>query len=89
MVRLRGGGRRGEGEGTRDADGMERMESSWSSSLITAKDHASVQINIGHLDENGVYTGEQTTYALCGFVRSKVRARTQRKRKMGKTRSRS
>eukprot|EP00894_Picocystis_sp_ML_P002489 jgi/Pico_ML_1/53006/g3629.t2 len=53
---------------------MERMESSWSSSLITAKDHASVQINIGHLDENGVYTGEQTTYALCGFVRSKGEA---------------
>ncbi|KAL5574186.1 hypothetical protein UlMin_023783 [Ulmus minor] len=24
--------------------------------LITSKDHASVQINIGHLDENGIYT---------------------------------
>ncbi|KAM6586448.1 hypothetical protein CsatA_009053 [Cannabis sativa] len=38
--------------------------------LITSKDHASVQVNIGHLDENGVYTGQFTTYALCGFVRA-------------------
>ncbi|GFZ13715.1 ribosomal protein S21e [Actinidia rufa] len=38
--------------------------------LITAKDHASVQINIGHLDENGVYTGQFTTFALCGFIRA-------------------
>ncbi|KAL8160681.1 hypothetical protein V2J09_002218 [Rumex salicifolius] len=38
--------------------------------LITAKDHASVQINIGHLDANGVYTGEFTTFALSGFVRA-------------------
>lgn len=38
--------------------------------LITAKDHASVQINIGHLDERGVYTGSFTTFALSGFVRA-------------------
>ncbi|XP_010259621.1 PREDICTED: 40S ribosomal protein S21-2-like isoform X2 [Nelumbo nucifera] len=38
--------------------------------LITSKDHASVQINIGHLDENGIYTGHFTTFALCGFVRA-------------------
>ncbi|KAH9298754.1 hypothetical protein KI387_030436, partial [Taxus chinensis] len=38
--------------------------------LITSKDHASVQINTGHLDENGVYTGQFTTFALCGFVRA-------------------
>ncbi|KAH7666786.1 Ribosomal protein S21e protein [Dioscorea alata] len=38
--------------------------------LITAKDHASVQINIGHLDENGMYTGQHTTFALCGFIRA-------------------
>lgn len=38
--------------------------------LITAKDHASVQINIGHVDENGhILPGQATTYALCGFVR--------------------
>ncbi|XP_057962564.1 small ribosomal subunit protein eS21y isoform X1 [Malania oleifera] len=40
--------------------------------LITAKDHASVQINIGHLDEHGLYTGQFSTFALCGFVRAQV-----------------
>lgn len=39
--------------------------------MITAKDHASVQINIGHVDQNGVYTGEFTPLALCGYVRSR------------------
>lgn len=43
--------------------------SSWTSKLITAKDHAAVQVNIGHLDEAGVYTGEFTTIALAGGVR--------------------
>lgn len=38
--------------------------------LITSKDHASVQINVGHLDESGTYTGQFTTFALCGFVRA-------------------
>ncbi|URD72938.1 40S ribosomal protein S4 [Musa troglodytarum] len=38
--------------------------------LITAKDHASVQINIGHLDESGVNTGQFTTFALSGFIRA-------------------
>ncbi|RZC04517.1 40S ribosomal protein S21 [Glycine soja] len=38
--------------------------------LITAKDHASVQINIGHLDENGIYNGHFSTSALSGFVRA-------------------
>ncbi|XP_057467915.1 40S ribosomal protein S21-2-like [Actinidia eriantha] len=38
--------------------------------LITAKDHASVQLNIGHLDERGVYTAGFSTFALCGFVRA-------------------
>jgi small subunit ribosomal protein S21e len=37
--------------------------------LITAKDHASVQINIGNVDENGVYTGTYETVAFCGKVR--------------------
>ncbi|EXC11812.1 40S ribosomal protein S21-2 [Morus notabilis] len=40
--------------------------------LITSKDHASVQINAGHLDENGIYTGQFSTFALCGFVRAQV-----------------
>ncbi|CAL9134502.1 unnamed protein product [Musa acuminata var. zebrina] len=41
--------------------------------LITAKDHASVQINIGHLDESGVYTGQFSTFALSGFIRAQAR----------------
>ncbi|KAL6144981.1 hypothetical protein ACLB2K_055670 [Fragaria x ananassa] len=40
--------------------------------LITSKDHASVQINIGHLDENGFYIGQFSTFALCGYVRAQV-----------------
>ncbi|PNX91139.1 40S ribosomal protein s21-2-like [Trifolium pratense] len=43
--------------------------------LITAKDHASVQINIGHLDESGVYNGTFSTFALCGFTRAQVSRR--------------
>ncbi|KAI3752505.1 hypothetical protein L2E82_24539 [Cichorium intybus] len=38
--------------------------------LITSKDHASVQINVGHVDESGRYTGQFSTFALCGFVRA-------------------
>ncbi|KAK2996543.1 hypothetical protein RJ639_023563 [Escallonia herrerae] len=38
--------------------------------LITSKDHASVQINVGSLDASGVYQGDFTTFALCGFVRA-------------------
>ncbi|WZZ74675.1 hypothetical protein YC2023_086045 [Brassica napus] len=40
--------------------------------MITSKDHASVQLNIGHLDADGIYTGQFTTLALCGFVRAQV-----------------
>ncbi|CAL4931065.1 unnamed protein product [Urochloa decumbens] len=40
--------------------------------IITAKDHASVQINIGHVDENGLYDGRFTTFALSGFVRAQL-----------------
>jgi hypothetical protein len=47
--------------------------SSASNRLITAKDHASVQLNIGHVDENGLYIGQFTTFALSGFVRAQVR----------------
>ncbi|KAK5129835.1 40S ribosomal protein S21 [Meristemomyces frigidus] len=38
--------------------------------IIQAKDHASVQISVGKVDENGRYTGENQVYALCGFVRA-------------------
>lgn len=47
--------------------------SSSTNRLITSKDVASVQLNVGHVDENGVYTGQFTTFALCGFVRAQVR----------------
>jgi small subunit ribosomal protein S21e len=39
--------------------------------LITSKDHAAVQVNIGHVDSNGVFTGDFTALTLCGFVREK------------------
>ncbi|KAK9821674.1 hypothetical protein WJX74_007396 [Apatococcus lobatus] len=42
---------------------------SWTNKLITAKDHASVQLNIGHLNESGVYTNQYSTFALAGSVR--------------------
>merc|ERR1711966_416590 len=37
--------------------------------LLTSKDHASVQINVGHVDQFGIYTGDYTVYALSGAVR--------------------
>jgi len=37
--------------------------------VISAKDHASVQLNVGHTDANGVYTGQYTTVAFCGQLR--------------------
>lgn len=41
--------------------------------IIKAKDHASVQINIVDIDENGrAIPGKNITYNLCGFVRSKA-----------------
>ncbi|EFN59817.1 hypothetical protein CHLNCDRAFT_29353 [Chlorella variabilis] len=47
---------------------------SWTNKLITAKDHGSVQLNIGHLDESGVYNGSFSTFALCGQLRNKGEA---------------
>ncbi|KAF2859021.1 ribosomal protein S21e [Piedraia hortae CBS 480.64] len=38
--------------------------------IIKAKDHASVQLSVGKVDENGKYTGENQVYALSGFVRA-------------------
>ncbi|BGP55707.1 hypothetical protein JCM8202_003803 [Rhodotorula sphaerocarpa] len=37
--------------------------------LITAKDHASVQINVAEVDESGKMTGSNVTYAFSGGVR--------------------
>jgi len=45
---------------------------SYTNRLIPAKDHAAVQINIGHVDAMGVYIpGEFTPFALCGYIRRK------------------
>ncbi|WP_395241852.1 40S ribosomal protein S21 [Salmonella sp. s51933] len=38
--------------------------------IISAKDHASVQINVGEVDENGRYNSNFKTYALSGFIRN-------------------
>ena len=46
------------------------ITSSWTNKLITAKDHAAVQINVGHLNSEGIYTGSTTTLALAGNVRA-------------------
>ena len=43
--------------------------------LITAKDHASVQIEIAQVDENGKMTGAKNTIiALAGFMRQRGEA---------------
>ncbi|EFA78273.1 40S ribosomal protein S21 [Heterostelium album PN500] len=42
--------------------------------LITAKDHASVQINIGHVNPDGIYNGKQTSVAFCGFIRNNAQS---------------
>lgn len=46
--------------------------SAWTNKLIEAKDHGSVQINIGHLDASGVYRGNFTTFAIIGKMRAQV-----------------
>jgi small subunit ribosomal protein S21e len=47
---------------------------SWTRKLIPAFDHAAVQINVGHLDENGVYDNTYTTFAICGKTRQRGEA---------------
>mmetsp|Transcript_973 Transcript_973/g.613 ORF Transcript_973/g.613 Transcript_973/m.613 type:complete len:83 (+) Transcript_973:119-367(+) len=39
--------------------------------LIPAKEHGSVQLNVGQVDENGRCTGEFYTFALAGFIRKR------------------
>merc|ERR1712189_72240 len=38
--------------------------------IISAKDHASVQISVAEVDEEGRMTGGFKTYAFCGQVRA-------------------
>merc|ERR1711953_712959 len=42
--------------------------------LITAKDHASVQIEIAEVDEQGKMTGKKDIIALAGFMRQRGEA---------------
>merc|ERR1711981_1033450 len=37
--------------------------------LLSSKDHASVQINVGHVDQFGAYTNDYSVYCLSGQVR--------------------
>ena len=46
------------------------MNSSATNQIIGAHDHNSVQINVGHVNAQGVYNGEYTTFALSGVLRS-------------------
>ncbi|CAE8603754.1 unnamed protein product [Polarella glacialis] len=39
--------------------------------LIPAKEHGSVQFNVGQVDEDGRYTGEFYTFAIAGFLRKR------------------
>ncbi|KAF8001374.1 hypothetical protein OXX80_000958 [Metschnikowia pulcherrima] len=46
-----------------------------SNRIIKAKDHASVQINIANVDAEGkAIPGDNTTYALSGYIRSRGEA---------------
>lgn len=43
--------------------------------IIKSKDHASVQINVAKVDEEGhIIPGENHTYALSGYIRSRGEA---------------
>jgi small subunit ribosomal protein S21e len=45
---------------------------SWTNRLITAKDHASIQLNVSNVDPvTGIATGENETYCIAGYVRFK------------------
>merc|ERR1711939_1044215 len=37
--------------------------------LLTSKDHASVQVNVGQVDQYGIYTNEYQVYCLSGAIR--------------------
>ena len=50
------------------------FDSSATNAIIAAKDHASVQISVADVDEEGRMTGGFKTYAFCGKVRGMVRS---------------
>merc|ERR1712108_126684 len=49
--------------------GFNARKCSASGKLIAAKDHASIQLNVAEVDENGRITGSNVTYAICGNLR--------------------
>ncbi|KAI8339052.1 30S ribosomal protein S21e [Chlamydoabsidia padenii] len=42
--------------------------------LIIASDHASIQLNVADVNEEGRAVNTFSTYALCGFVRKEAEA---------------
>jgi small subunit ribosomal protein S21e len=50
---------------------VKHLCSAASNRIITAKDHASVQLTVAQVDAQGRVTGETTTFALSGFIRTK------------------
>jgi small subunit ribosomal protein S21e len=51
-----------------------REFSSATNRLITAKDHASIQLNVADVDAEGRALNTFSTYALCGYVRKEAEA---------------
>jgi len=48
------------------------FDSAWTTRLISAKDHGSVQINVANVDPvTGLYTGDYKAFALAGYIRAK------------------
>mmetsp|Transcript_106373 Transcript_106373/g.184982 ORF Transcript_106373/g.184982 Transcript_106373/m.184982 type:complete len:83 (-) Transcript_106373:6-254(-) len=39
--------------------------------LIPAKEHGAMQLNVGQVDDTGIYSGDSYTFAIAGFVRSR------------------
>merc|ERR1711924_186458 len=37
--------------------------------LLSSKDHAAVQLNVGQVDQYGIYTNEYVVYCLSGAIR--------------------
>ncbi|CAD7946354.1 unnamed protein product [Amoebophrya sp. A120] len=42
--------------------------------LIAAKEHSSIQMNVGQVDTEGKYTNEFFTFHLAGFIRQRGEA---------------
>ncbi|KAM3147839.1 hypothetical protein pb186bvf_000167 [Paramecium bursaria] len=43
----------------------------YTNKILDSKDISSVQINVGLVDQQGRYTGQNTTVVLSGYLRSK------------------